>query len=75
MFKYTFVKFLETGGENINTTEYGVCEIKSGLGDYEVKRTSSVNGLISLGIGSNKTLIVTTNLTSPVIKFRDGWVD
>lgn len=73
-FKYSFLKFVGTGGDQIKTTEFGVAEIDSGSG-FEIKRVSSVNGMISLRPDDNITDLDIDNLNSLEIKFRNGWIN
>ena len=71
-FKYSLVKMVDSG-RGIFVSEYGYVEI-DGNHTRQVTNTDGF-GLLRIGAGANVSTIFTSNLTSPVIKFRDGYAD
>jgi len=69
-FIYKFVYMVSSGG-GIATTEYRYITIEG----TQVKgiKTTGGDGIPKLAPGINVSTITTTNLTSSVEKFRDGW--
>ena len=71
-FKYELVKMVDSGS-GIYVSEYAYVEL-NGTQTKEVETTAGF-GLLRLAAGANVTTIVTTNITSAVKKFRDGWCE
>ena len=70
-FSLKFVKMVDSGG-CIYLSEYNYCEVNS----VQIKtlKVSGGSGILQLAAAANITTVVTTNITSAVKKFRDGWV-
>lgn len=58
-------------GSGVYVSEYNYATI-AGTQTKRIQTTGGF-GLIQLDSGANMTTITITNLTSPVVKFRDGW--
>ena len=67
---FKFVSMIDDGG-GINISEYNVVTI-AGTQTESVGVTSGL-GFLVLDPGENVSTITTTNLTSAVVKYRDGW--
>jgi len=65
-----FVSMVDSGS-GIYVSEYNYATIAGS--QTKTIQTTGGFGLIQLAAAANITTITTTNLTSPVIKFRDGW--
>ncbi|MCK5281819.1 MAG: hypothetical protein KAK00_00255 [Nanoarchaeota archaeon] len=71
-FKYELVKMVDSGS-GIFVSEYAYVEL-NGIQTNKVETTAGF-GILKLAPATNVTTIVTTNITSPVKKFRDGWCE
>ncbi len=69
-FKLEFVSMIDSGG-GINVSEYNIATI----GGTQTSRlgTDTGTGILVLDAGENVSTITTTNLTSAVVKFRNGY--
>lgn len=68
-FSIKLVKMVDSGG-GIYISEYNYCEVNS----VQIKTVKSTkSGILQLAAAANVTTITTTNITSAVKKFRDGW--
>lgn len=69
---YKLVQLVDSGS-GIYVSEYGYVEIDG----TQCKNVQTVSGfgLLQIAAGANMTTIVTTNITTPTIKFRDGYTD
>ena len=69
-FTYKLVEMVDSGS-GIYVSEYSYIEL-NGTQTRAVQTTGG-NGLLQMATTSNVSTITTTNLTSAVVKFRDGW--
>lgn len=74
--RFELVRMVDAGS-GIKVSEYGIISVDSGSGYVQVKRVTTEGGfgLLQIDIGANVSTISTTNLSSVVVKFRDGYVD
>jgi len=69
-FSLKLVKMVDSG-DGVYVSEYNYSEVNS----VQIKtiQTTDGFGLLQLDAAANMTTITIANLTTPVIKFRDGW--
>lgn len=69
---YTLVKMVDTGS-GIYISEYAYVTIAGT--QTKLVQTTDGFGILKIAAGANVSTIVTTNLTSAVVKFRDAYAD
>jgi len=71
-FSYDLVKMVDSG-KGIYVSEYVYVEL-DGTQTANVQTTAGF-GILQIGPGANMTTINTSNITTPVVTFRDGYTD
>lgn len=71
-FTYALVQMVDSGS-GIAVSEYGYCEL-NGTQTKNVQTTDGF-GILQIAAAANVSTISTTNITSAVITFRDGYFD
>ncbi len=69
-FSLKLVKMLDSG-DGVYVSEYNYVEINSA--QIKTVQTTDGFGLLQLDAAANMSTITIANLTTPVVKFRDGW--